>query len=490
MFTKVLIANRGEIALRVARTLREMGVGVVSVYSDPDREAPHLELSDQVYHLKGESARETYLRQDLLLEIARQSGAQAVHPGYGFLSENPEFARACREQGLVFIGPPPDVIQGLGDKMEAKAAMLAADVPVVPSWTPPAELSGADLTRARSQAARELGYPILIKAAAGGGGKGMRRVDDPTELEEAVGAARREAASAFGDDRVFLEKYFDRPRHVEVQLFGDSHGNVVHLFERECSIQRRYQKIVEESPSPALTPELRRAMGEAACRAARALGYQNAGTAEFLVDAQGGFYFLEVNARLQVEHPVTETLVGLDLVRLQLEVAAGGRLPFTQEELSPRGHCLEVRLYAEDPERGFLPSIGTLEAFEVPAWPGTRLDTGVRQGSTISTHYDPMLAKLIAWGADRRESIQRMRAWLEQVVVLGVTTNLEFLRNLLAHPDFVAGRTHTHFLQDHKIVTGGAVPDEAFVAAALLAAGSRPSAALASPWESGPWRNG
>lgn len=483
MFRRVLIANRGEIALRVARTLREMGISVVSVYSDPDRDAPHLELSDQVYHLPGDTARETYLRQDLLLEVARKSGAQAVHPGYGFLSENPAFATACAEAGIVFIGPPPSVISGLGDKMEAKAAMMAADVPVVPSWNPPGDFA---------EAARSLGYPVLIKAAAGGGGKGMRRVDSPGDLEEAMGAARREAQAAFGDDRVFLEKYFERPRHVEIQIFGDSAGNVVHLCERECSIQRRYQKIVEESPSPALTPALRAAMGEAACRAARALGYRNAGTAEFLVDQEGNFYFLEVNARLQVEHPVTETLVGLDLVRLQLEVAAGGALGFSQQDVVARGHCLEVRLYAEDAARGFLPSTGTLDVFEVPHWPCTRLDTGVRQGSVISTHYDPMLAKLIAWGASRAETLQRMQAWLSQIVVLGVTTNLEFLQALLAHPAFVAGDTHTHFLADHKIALPSEVPDEAFLAAALLGAGGAAAVkaqGFESPWQSGPWRN-
>ena len=483
MFKRVLIANRGEIALRVARTVREMGLEAIGVYSDPDRDALHLELCHEVYRLPGETARETYLRGDLLLEIARQSGAGAVHPGYGFLSENPPFAQACRDAGLVFVGPSAEVIRGLGDKVEAKEAMISAGVPVVPSWNPPGDFAAA---------AREMGYPVLVKAAAGGGGKGMRRVDRPEDLDEAMTAARREALAAFGDDRVFLEKFIDRPRHVEIQFFGDSHGNVIHLFERECSIQRRYQKILEESPSPALTPELRAQMGESACRAAQALGYENAGTAEFLLDGQGNYYFLEVNARLQVEHPVTEALVGLDLVRLQLDVAAGKPLPYTQEQLRPRGHALEVRLYAEDPARGFLPSIGTLEVLHIPHWPCTRFDSGVTEGSVVGTHYDPMLAKLIAWGATRDETLARMHAWLGEIAVLGLTSNLEFLRALVAHPAFVAGETHTGFLTEHRVEVPSGVPDEALLAAAVLGGGSAaPSGApaLGSPWTSGPWSN-
>ncbi|MEW6277904.1 MAG: biotin carboxylase N-terminal domain-containing protein, partial [Candidatus Eremiobacterota bacterium] len=440
MLRKVLIANRGEIALRVARTLREMGIAVVAVYSDPDRNSPHLELADEVYALPGDTAAQTYLRFDRILEVARASGADAVHPGYGFLSENPNFAEACAEHGLVFIGPKAAVIRALGDKVQAKQAMQRAQVPTVPGWMPPDGAGPADFRKA----AGELGYPIVVKAAAGGGGKGMRRVEDEADLDEAAAAASREAMAAFGDPRVFLEKYFARPRHVEFQIFGDRHGQVVHLCERECSIQRRYQKIVEETPSPALTPGLREQMGEAACRAARTLGYTNAGTVEFLVDQEGRFYFLEVNARLQVEHPITEALLGVDLVRAQVLVAAGEKLPF--EELTPRGHALEVRLYAEDPARNFMPSTGNLDVFHVPAWPRTRLDTGVRQGSQVSSHYDPMLAKLICWGADRPESLARMRAWLREVAVLGVTTNLEFLQDLLLHPEFVAGQTHTHFL--------------------------------------------
>ena len=490
MFKRVLIANRGEIAVRVAATLQQMGITAVAVYSQPDRHALHVESADEAYPLEGSASRDTYLRGELIIDIAKRAGCQAIHPGYGFLSENDDFAQACADAGLVFIGPTPQVILGMGDKITAKKAFTDAGVPTVPGWSGDAGASHDTIARE----ALRIGYPVLIKAAAGGGGKGMRVVESEKDLRAAVEAAQREAQSAFGDSRIFLEKYIRHGRHVEIQIFGDTHGQVVHLFERECSIQRRHQKIVEESPSPALTPELRRRMGEAAVRAAKAIGYTNAGTVEFLVDDSGHFYFLEVNTRLQVEHPVTEWVVGHDLVRAQVLVAAGEPLPFSQEDLVQTGHALECRIYAEDAARGFLPSTGVIERYRQPVGPNIRVDAGVRAGSEVSVHYDPQLAKLIVWGRSREESIARMRWALDRYVIMGVTTNIAFLRTLLDHEEFVAGRIHTQFLSTHTIeVPSSDASDEALLLAALAArGGSDPGTAQVnggatarriSPWQ-------
>lgn len=493
-----MIANRGEIAVRIAQTLQEMGIEAVGVFSEPDRSALHVMRSDEAHSLEGTTSGETYLDIHKIIETAQQHGVDAIHPGYGFLSENAGFARACGEAGITFIGPTPEVIDAMGDKIVAKKTLSEAGVPVVPGWSGAADADTQEIARA----AEEIGYPVLLKAAAGGGGKGMRIVREAGELANALDAARREANSAFGDARVFVEKYIDRPRHIEFQIFGDRHGNVVHLFERECSVQRRYQKIVEESPSPALTPELRARMGEAAVRAARALNYTNAGTVEFILAPDGSFYFLEVNTRLQVEHPVTELVTRQDLVRAQLQVASGERLPFEQEALTQCGHAVEVRVYAEDAARGFLPSTGTLAAYVPPAGANIRVDSGVRSGSEITVHYDPMLAKLIVWGRTRDEALDRLTWALDRYVVLGVTTNIEFLRNLVNHGAFRAGELHTHFLDEHRIEPRrvGGMPNVAYVAAALVAKGAasagrtrgaaREASRKPDPWRSGQrWRN-
>ncbi len=464
MIRKILIANRGEIAVRIAGTLQQMGVTAAAVYSEPDRRALHVQAADEAYPLEGQTSAETYLRGDKIIEIAQRHGCDAIHPGYGFLSENAGFAQACRDAGITFIGPAPDVIRAMGDKITAKQAFVAAGVPVVPGWSG----DGHESADAIAREAVRIGFPVLIKAAAGGGGKGMRVVESAAELRGAVEAAQREAKAAFGDGRVFLEKFIRRPRHVEIQIFGDAHGNVVHLFERECSIQRRHQKIIEETPSPALTAALRAEMGAAAVKAAKAIGYTNAGTVEFMVDDAGHFYFLEVNTRLQVEHPVTEMVTGHDLVRAQVLVAAGEPLPFTQQDLRQEGHALECRIYAEDAARGFLPATGTLERYRPPAGPGIRVDSGVYEGAAVSVFYDPQLAKLIVWERTRDAAIRRMAWALRRYVVLGVTTNIEFLQSLIDHPELRAGRLHTQFLDEHDVPTSAADgPDEALIAGAL-----------------------
>lgn len=474
MYRKVLIANRGEIAVRIARTLQQMGVATVAVFSEPDRGSPHVSACDEAYPLEGKTSGETYLQGAKIIEIAKSHGVDAIHPGFGFLSENATFAKAVADAGLTFIGPKPEVIRAMGDKISAKKAFAAAGVPVVPGWSGSMDEASSSIARE----AERIGYPVLIKAAAGGGGKGMRAVVSPTELSSAIESAQREAAAAFGDGRVFMEKLIERPRHVEIQILGDHHGNVVHLFERECSIQRRHQKIVEESPSPALTPDLRERMGSAAVTAAKAAGYTNAGTVEFMVDPHGAFYFLEVNTRLQVEHPVTEMVTRLDLVEWQLRIAAGERLPFAQSDLRQDGHALEVRIYAEDASRGFMPSIGKINAYAPPRGPNIRVDDGVREGSEVSVYYDPMLAKLIVWGRSREESIRRMIWALDRYVVLGVTTNIEFLRTLLDHAEFRTGRIHTGFLSEQTITaeSNQTMPDEVLIAAAL--ATTKPSGAV------------
>lgn len=498
MFSKVLIANRGEIAVRIARTLGAMGVRVAVVHSEPDRDAMHVLCADEAYELRGASAVETYLRGERIIDIARACGAQAIHPGYGFLSENAEFASACGDAGIVFVGPRPDSISAMGDKITARKLMTDAGVPVV---------AGADLSSDADpgeieRVANEIGFPVLIKAAAGGGGKGMRVVREAKELSASVSAAKREAGAAFGDDRIFIEKYIDSPRHVEFQIFGDHSGSVVHLFERECSIQRRYQKIIEESPSPMLDSALRERMGRAAVDAARAIGYVNAGTVEFIVDSSGGFYFLEVNTRLQVEHPVTEGVTGLDLVRLQMQVAAGERLPFGQDDLVQRGHAIECRVYAEDSANGFLPSVGRIERFVAPVGPGIRVDAGVAEGGEVSVHYDPMIAKVVTFDGTRDGAIERMIWALDRFVIMGVTTNIELLRRIVSHDDFRSGRVDTHFLERHDLALpeNRAVPREAWLAAAVALAEGRgakrstgpsgPSIAVnGDPWRvAGAWR--
>lgn len=465
MFGKVLIANRGEIAVRIARTLQAMGIRVAVVCSEADRAAMHVRCADEAFDLPGVAAGETYLRGDRIIEIARACGAEAIHPGYGFLSENAAFAKACGDAGIVFVGPTPDAITAMGDKITARKLMTDAGVPVVPGATIG---HGADAETIR-QVADDVGYPVLIKAAAGGGGKGMRVVRDPADLIASADAARREAAAAFGDDRVFVEKYIDSPRHVEFQIFGDASGAVVHLFERECSIQRRHQKIIEESPSPMLDGALRERMGRAAVDAARAIGYVNAGTVEFIVDPSGAFYFLEVNTRLQVEHPVTESVTGLDLVRLQMQVAAGERLPFAQDDLRQRGHAIECRVYAEDPAHGFLPSVGRIARFIAPDGPNVRVDAGVAAGDEVSVHYDPMIAKLVTWDGTRSAAIERMAWALDRFAIMGVTTNIGLLRRVVTHPEFAAGRIDTHFLDRHDLSrdAGESIPDEAWLAAAV-----------------------
>jgi len=443
-FAKVLIANRGEIAVRVARTCRRLGIGVVAVYSDADRTALHVRMADEAYRIGPPPAAESYLNVDAILAAAATSGAEAIHPGYGFLSENAVFAERVVAAGFRFIGPPAAAIRALGDKAAAKRLMLDAGVPVLPGY------QGDDQTDARLQEeAGRIGYPLLIKASAGGGGRGMREVRDPEQFVTQLGGARREARAAFGDDRVLLERLLLGARHVEVQVFGDSAGNVVHLGERDCSIQRRHQKIFEEAPSPAVNEDLRRRMGEAAVLAARRAGYQNAGTVEFLLDAAGAFYFLEMNTRLQVEHPVTECVTGLDLVELQLDVAAGKPLPFDQSGVRIRGHAIEARLYAEDPARGYLPSSGRLDRFEIPADGDVRVDTGFTTGATVSHYYDALLAKVICSGADRDDAVQRLAGALAGTAVEGVRTNLAQLRAVLAMPAFRAGDTTTDFLDLH-----------------------------------------
>lgn len=493
-FDTVLVANRGEIAVRVIRTLRRLGVRSVAVYSDADRGARHVAEADTSVHIGPRAAAESYLHVDRVLEAARRTGAQAIHPGYGFLSENPAFARACAQAGIAFLGPPAAAIEAMGDKISAKATVTAAGVPVVPGRSEPG-MSDADLVAA----AAEVGYPVLLKPSAGGGGKGMRLVEDPADLPERITSARREAAAAFGDDTLFLERFVARPRHIEVQVLADAHGGVVHLGERECSLQRRHQKIVEEAPSALLDPATRARIGAAAVDAAKAVGYVGAGTVEFIVssDRPDEFFFMEMNTRLQVEHPVTELVTtvrgqrGLDLVEQQLRVAEGEPLPFAQHDLDLAGHAVEARVYAEDPARGFLPTGGRVLAVREPV--EVRVDSGVSAGSTVGSDYDPMLAKVIAWAPDRPGALRRLDAALADTAVLGLTTNTAFLRALLAHPDVQAGRLDTGLIErDLEQLTTDPVPDEVPVAAALAdLAAAEPAGPVVDPWEvPGGWRLG
>ena len=482
MFSKVLVANRGEIAVRVIRTLRALGIASVAVYSDADASARHVREAGEAIRLGPAPAADSYLDSERLLVAATAAGAQAVHPGYGFLAENAGFARACAAAGLTFIGPPPEAIEAMGDKISAKARVAAAGVPVVPGAGRPG-MSDADL----AGAADGVGYPLLIKPSAGGGGKGMRLVRSAAELGEALAAARREARAAFGDDTLLLERYIQRPRHIEIQVLADAHGHTVHLGERECSLQRRHQKIIEEAPSPLLDGARRAAMGDAAVEAARSVGYTGAGTVEFIVsgDDPDDFYFMEMNTRLQVEHPVTELVTGLDVVELQIRVAAGEALPFGQSDVRLTGHAAEARIYAEDPARGFLPTGGTVLAVREPAAPHVRVDSGLAAGMAMTSAYDPMLAKVIAWGADRETALRRLDAALAGTAVLGVTTNVAFLRALLARPDVAAGRLDTGLIERHlDELTAAAVPDEVLAAAALAHLLARePAGPVIDPWD-------
>ena len=443
MFRKVLIANRGEIAVRVARTLREMGIRSVAVFSEVDRAALHVRVCDEAYAIGKAPAAESYLDPARIIDAAKRSGADAIHPGYGFLSENPRLPEACTAAGITFIGPEASAMRSMGSKTGARAKMVAAGVPIVPGAAP------ADVDEAKI-AAREIGYPIMIKASAGGGGKGMRLVADEGELVAGWERASSEALKAFGDATVYLEKAIVNPRHVEIQILGDRHGNVVHLFERDCSIQRRHQKVVEETPCPVATPELVARMGEVAVKGAKAVGYFSAGTFEFLLAADGSFYFLEMNTRLQVEHPITEWITGTDLVREMLNVADGGRLPFVQDQIERRGASIECRVYAEDPANAFLPSPGTIHELRVPGGPFVRDDGGVYPGAEVSSFYDPMISKLSVWGPTRDIAVARMRRALSEYVVTGIRTNLAFHQKLLAHPEFMAGRYDTGFIERYR----------------------------------------
>jgi propionyl-CoA carboxylase alpha chain len=489
VIAKLLVANRGEIARRVLRAARGMGIATVAVFADPDRDAPFVAEADEAVPLGGATPAESYLRVEAVLAAAERTGADAVHPGYGFLAEQPELAAGCRKRGITFVGPPPEVLAVLGDKVEAKRIMAAAGVPVLPG----AEVTGLDGGELLA-AARRVGLPVMVKATFGGGGIGMRVVADPAELQAAVAAARRQAGAAFGDDAVFLERFLAGARHVEVQVLADAHRRVVHLFERECSIQRRHQKLVEEAPSLAVHPDLRRRLGEAAVAAAGAVGYVGAGTVEFLLDEGGGFFFLEVNARIQVEHPVTEAVTGLDLVRLQLLVAAGEPLPEAAARAGLRGHAVEARLYAEDPRRGFLPQAGTLHRFRVAEAPGVRVDAGVADGSVVGVHYDPLLAKVVAHAPSRAEAAGLLAAALAGARLHGVATNRDLLVGVLRHPGFLAGETDTGFLERHPPaeLAWHPTPEAERVhaaVAALAAQAARRAAATVQPTIPSGWRN-
>ncbi|MCG8690332.1 MAG: acetyl/propionyl/methylcrotonyl-CoA carboxylase subunit alpha [Minwuiales bacterium] len=493
MFHKILIANRGEIACRVARTAQALGIRTVAVYSEADADAMHVAAADEAYLIGPATVADSYLRADRILDAAKRSGAEAIHPGYGFLAENAAFAEACVEAGLTFIGPPPDAIRAMGLKGTAKAIMDKAGVPIVPGYH--GDDQNPDLLSAEAD---KIGYPVLIKAVAGGGGKGMRQVNGADEFDRALEGAKREAKSAFGDDKVLLEKFLVKPRHIEIQVFADSQGNAVHLFERDCSLQRRHQKVVEEAPAPGMPLEMRQAMGEAAVAAAKAIGYVGAGTVEFIADVSDGlksdaFYFMEMNTRLQVEHPVTEMITGQDLVEWQLQVAAGNPLPLTQDDLAIDGHALEVRVYAEDPARGFLPSTGTLSRLRSPAAEAhVRVDTGVREGDQVTPYYDPMIAKLIVWGSDRNAALRRLRQALGDYQIAGLTTNLDFLRRVAEHAGFADADLDTGFIDRNAAALLPAPPpvtDRVLALAALAALSERSgdqAETQADPYS--PWR--
>jgi acetyl-CoA carboxylase biotin carboxylase subunit len=462
MLRRCLVANRGEVAVRVIRACHELGIESVAVYSDVDATARHVQLADAAYPI---GAPDSYLHIDKLIDAAQQTGCDGVHPGYGFLSESPDFAQAVIDAGLIWVGPGADAIRKMGVKTEARALMQQAGVPLVPGF----QDDRADDAQFIA-AAERIGYPVMVKASGGGGGKGIRVVYQARDLPDALAAARREAEHAFHDPRAFLEKFIESARHIEIQVLADAHGNITHLFERECSTQRRHQKIIEEAPSPLLDDALRTRMGQAAIEAARAVGYVNAGTVEFIVTPGGDFYFLEMNTRLQVEHPVTECITGLDIVKLQFAISAGDKLPITQGDVLRRGHAIECRLYAEDPRNNFLPATGPLLQFIPPEGPGVRVDSGVRTGDSITIHYDPLIAKIIVYDATRTEAIRRMQVALANTVVLGTATNLPFLRALLSHPAFLAGEVDTNFVDAHLndlLPDAPDLPDTALIVAAL-----------------------
>jgi acetyl-CoA carboxylase biotin carboxylase subunit len=497
MFHKVLIANRGEIAVRVMRACREMRIRTVAVYSDVDRDALHVRFSDEAYPIGPPPARESYLVGERIVEVAKRAGAEAIHPGYGFLSERGEFADLCEKSGVVFIGPRGDVMRAMGDKVTARQTMERAGVPIVPGTTE--RLSDEALARWVG----DIGPPVMIKAAAGGGGKGMRLVRSESELAAAIARARSEARSSFGDDSLYVEKFVEEPRHIEIQLLADAHGNAVHLFERECSIQRRHQKVIEEAPGNRIHPTMRAKMGEAAVAAARAVGYVGAGTCEFLVDRHDHFYFLEMNTRVQVEHPITEMITGVDIVKAQIRVAAGAPLGLRQEELDIRGHAIEARIYAEDPDHNFVPSPGEIVVYRPAGGPGVRVDSGVYQGARVTVFYDPMVAKLVVWGCDRQEAIERLRRALSEFVVKGIKTSIPFHQKVVHHPVFLEGHYDTGFIEQHlgggrgKVPPAVTSPDEdlvearrvAFLMAAIAAYRrdkERAAAAAAVPTPGGP----
>ncbi|HZJ23329.1 MAG TPA: acetyl-CoA carboxylase biotin carboxylase subunit [Anaerolineales bacterium] len=494
MFKKILVANRGEIAIRILRACRELGIKTVAVYSDADKNALHVQHADEAIHIGDSSPKESYLNADVLIRAALDSKADAIHPGYGFLSENASFAGKVASAKLTFIGPSADSIRAMGDKAESKMAMKQAGVPTVPGF------EGLESESDFKKAAQEIGYPVLVKAAAGGGGKGMRVVNNESDLTESIDGARREALNAFGDERLLIEKYLPAAHHIEFQVFGDQHGHLVHLFERECSVQRRHQKIIEETPSPLLTPELRAQMGAAAVKAARAVNYYNAGTVEFIFDPLlSTYYFLEMNTRLQVEHPITELTTGVDLVHWQIRIAAGEHFPYSQEQLTQRGHAIECRVYAEDPANGFLPSTGKLLQYIEPRGPGIRVDSGFSADDEVTHFYDPLLAKLIVHAEDRETAIQRMQAVLREFIVHGVITNIDFLQDVLAHPDFVNGQVTTRwvestFLKSDSLLSVSQEPSfESLIAASLsdLTIVNRKSEIVNSnePDPYSPWKN-
>ncbi len=496
MFRKVLIANRGEIAVRVIRACREMSIPTVAVYSDTDRTALHVQMADEAVHLGPSPPLESYLKMESILSAAKQTGAEAIHPGYGFLSENHRFAAICRDAGIVFIGPSPEAIELVGDKVASRKALSHIGVPMIPGME-----SASDDLEIYKREAEMIGYPVMVKAAAGGGGKGMRVVHDPQTLESAVESGRREAQSAFGDPTVYLEKCIESPRHIEFQVLADTHGNAIHVFERECSIQRRHQKIVEETPSTFLDNDLRERMGRSALDVVHATGYTNAGTVEFLVDGQKQYYFLEVNARIQVEHPVTEMVAGIDQVKWQIRIAAGESLTIAQKDLRQRGHAIECRIYAEDPANSFLPSLGQIRVLREPRGPGVRLDSGIFEGCDVSRHYDPVLAKLICWGDDRESARRRMLHALSEYVILGIRTPIPFLRDIMMNSAFIAGNTTTDFITQHmKGWAQSLDPDDlrlALAAAALcdcdgpVSHAGRSNRTYSTPWQSmGGWRIG
>ncbi len=451
MFEKILIANRGEIAVRVIRACREMGIIPVAVFSEADRKSLHLRLAEEAYPIGPPPSSSSYLVMEKLVQVAKKSGAEAIHPGYGFLAENANFAEMVESEGLTFIGPPPEAIRLLGDKLKARQTMVEAGLPIVPG-TP----GGVSSTKEVKSFIDQFGLPVLIKAAYGGGGKGMRILKEEGQIESSLRDASSESEAHFGDGTVYLEKYLQRPRHIEIQILADKHGNVIYLGERECSIQRRHQKVIEESPSPIVDAKMRRAMGESAVEAARAAGYVNAGTVEFLVDKDKKFYFLEVNTRLQVEHPVTEMVTGLDLVKQQIKIAAGEKLPYSQKGIKLNGAAIECRIYAEDPQNDFLPSTGVIRSYREPSGPGVRVDSGVYGGFEVPVYYDPLISKLITWGTDRQEAIARMRRALEEYVITGIATTVAFHRQVLDHPEFLSGEFSTHFIDEQYRASAGA----------------------------------